>query len=243
MMRLEKFFHGNGLKIVAFLMAISIWMGVSSERREQTFERAFEVPVALVGVRQDVIVMTPIQDVVNVRLRGPVSALRGLSSQNLEVTIDMRDSKPGVARMLIRPQALNLPPNVEVVSINPATLTFRLEARRNKEVPIRPYLVGQLPPGYTYEAGEIGVEPKTALVSGPSSSIREFDVVFTERIVLSGRTSSFRQTVGVVADVPLVRVVEPAAAIVDVIVYPPPPLALPDANEAGSSTDDAGGDR
>ncbi len=238
-MRLEKFFHGNGLKIVAFLMAVSVWLAVSSERREQTFERAFEIPVALVGVRQDVIVMTPIEDVVNVRLRGPVSALRALSSQNLEVTIDMRDSKPGVARMLIRPQALNLPPNVEVVSINPATLTFRLEARRNKDVPIRPYLVGQLPPGYTYEANEIRVAPGTALVSGPSSSIREFDVVFTERIVLSGRTNSFRQTVGLVSDVPLVRVVEPAAAVVDVVVYPPPPLALPD--EATEDKPDAGG--
>ncbi len=230
-MRLEEFFHGNGLKIVAFLMAVSVWLGVSSDRREQTFERAFEVPVALVGVRNDVIVMTPIEDSVNVRLRGPVSALRSLSSQNLEVTIDMRDSKAGVARMLIRPQALNLPPNVEVVSINPATLTFRLEARRNKDVPIRPYLVGQLPPGYTYEASEILVEPTTALVSGPSSSIREFDVVFTERIVLTGRTTSFRQTVGLVSDVPLVRVVEPAAAIVDIIVYPPPPLETPDEAE------------
>jgi YbbR domain-containing protein len=234
-MKLEKFFHGNGLKIVAGLMAVAIWLGVSAERREQTFERAFEVPVALVGIRQDVIVMTPIQDVVNVRLRGPVSALRSLSSQNLEVTIDMRDSKPGVARMLIRPQALNLPPNVEVVSINPATLTFRLEARRNKEVPIRPYLVGQLPPGYTYEGSEIRVEPKTALVSGPASSIREFDVVFTERIVLSGRTTSFRQTVGVVSDVPLVKVVEPVSAVVDVIVYPPPPLQLPSGSGASQS--------
>ena len=75
-MRFDKFFHGNGLKIVAILMAVSIWLGVSSERREQTFERAFEVPVALVGVPLDVIVMTPIQDVVSVRLKGPVSGLR-----------------------------------------------------------------------------------------------------------------------------------------------------------------------
>jgi len=234
MTKLEKFFHGNGLKIVAGLMAVAIWLGVSGERREQTFERAFEVPVALVGVRQDVVVMTPIQDVVNVRLRGPVSALRSLSSQNLEVTVDMRDSKPGVERFVIRPHALNLPPTVELLSVSPATLTFRVEARRNKEVPIRPYLVGQLPPGYMYEASEVRVEPKMALVSGPTSSIREFDAVFTERIVLSGRTSSFRQTVGVVSDVPLVKVVEPAAVVVDVVVYPPAPLALPDGSDAAT---------
>jgi YbbR domain-containing protein len=130
-----------------------------------------------------------------------------------------------------------------VISINPATLTFRLEARRNKDVPIRPYLVGQLPPGYSYEASEIRVEPKTALVSGPSSSIREFDVVFTERIVLSGRTTSFRQTVGLVSDVPLVRIVEPAAAVIDVIVYPPPPLALPSAGSGEPVSGNVGGSR
>ena len=237
-MKLDQVLQGTGLKVIALVMAVALWTGVSSERREQTWERAFEVPVALVGVPRDVIVISPIQDTVSVRLKGPISTLRALSSQNLEVTIPMSDVRPGVMKMLIRPQALNLPPNTDVVSINPATLTFRVEARRNKSVPIRPFFAGQLPPGYSYEPSEVKVFPPTAVVSGPDSQVQEFDEVYTERIILSGRTGSFRQSVGLVSDVPLVQVTEPATATVEVSVAQP----LPDATSIEDAIPGAGGE-
>ncbi len=220
-MRPHRIFSGTGLRFAALLIAAAIWAGVSSERREQTIERAFDVPIALVNVPRDAVVVTPIPEGVSVQLRGPVSALRSLSSQNLEVTLDMHDLKPSSVKITIRPQALNVPDNVEVVSISPATLSFKLEARRYKRVPVRPFLVGTLPPGYTYDPQLVTAVPKSALVSGPSSSIRQFDAVFTDRVILSGRTASFQQTVGVVSDAPLVRVIDPQSATVEVIVIPP----------------------
>ena len=222
-MSLERFFRGTGLRIVAIVAAVAIWFGVTSERREQTFERSYDVPIALVGVPRDVIVMEPVQESIGVRLRGPLKALRALSSQNLEIPIDMRDAKPGGLRALIRPQALNVPPNVEVVSLEPASLSFKIEARRNKNVAIRPFLIGQLPEGLAYSEETLRVDPPTALVSGPASAIRAIDAVFTDRIVLTGRSQSFRQTVGVVSDVPLVRVLEPQTAFVTVEIAAAPP--------------------
>ncbi|MGK2857898.1 MAG: CdaR family protein [Thermoanaerobaculia bacterium] len=226
-MSVERVFRGTGLRIIALIAAIVIWFGVSSERREQQLERSYEVPIALVGVPRDVIVMEPVQEAIGVRLRGPLRALRSLSSQNLEITIDLRDAKPGSLRALIRPQALNVPPNVEVISLEPASISFRIESRRNKNVPIRPFLVGQLREGLGYSEESMRVEPPTALVSGPASAIRELEEVFTDRIVLSGRSQSFRQTVGVLSDVPLVRVLEPQTAVVTVEIAEKPPEPEP----------------
>lgn len=231
-MSLERLFRGTGLKIVALLAAVAVWLGVTSERREQTFERSYEVPLALVGVPRDAIVMEPVQETIGVRLRGPLKALRSLSSQNLEIALDMRDAKPGTLRALIRPQALNVPPNIEVISLEPASVSFRIEARRNKNVEIRPFFVGVLPEGLESPADLVRVEPATALVSGPASAIREIDAVFTDRIVLTGRGQSFRQTVGVVSDVPSVRVLEPLSAVVTVEIVPRP--AEPDPPPAKS---------
>jgi len=219
---LERLFRGTGLRIVALLAALAIWFGVTSERRAQTFERSYSVPLALVGVSRDVIVMEPIQDTIAVRLRGPLNALRSLSSQNLEIALDMRDAKPGTLRALIRPQALNVPPNVEVISLEPASVSFHVEARRNKNVAIRPFFVGDLPEGLVYAPESVIVEPPTALVTGPASAIREIDGVFTDRIVLSGRGQSFRQSVGLVSGVPSVRVLEPQSAVVSVEIVPRP---------------------
>jgi YbbR domain-containing protein len=168
-----------------------------------------------------------VQESIGVRLRGPLKALRSLSSQNLEITIDMRDAKPGSLRALIRPQALNVPQNVEVISLEPASVSFRIEARRNRNVPIRPFFVGQPREGFAYSEETVRVEPAAALVSGPASVIRELDAVFTDRIVLTGRSEPFRQTVGVVSDVPLVRVLEPQTAVVTVEITEKPPEPEP----------------
>lgn len=242
-MSFERVFRGTGLRVVALVAAIVIWFGVSSERREQQLERSYEVPIALVGVPRDVIVMEPVQESIGVRLRGPLRALRSLSSQNLEITIDLRDAKPGSLRALIRPQALNVPPNVEVISLEPASVSFRIESRRNKNVPIRPFLVGQLREGLGYSEESMRVEPPTALVSGPASAIRELEEVFTDRIVLTGRSQSFRQTVGVVSDVPLVRVLEPQTAVVTVEIAetPPEPEAQPAAKPGAKPKSSKGG--
>ncbi len=55
-------------------------------------------------------------------------------------------------------------------------------------------------------------EPDNALILGPASLVEEVSEIPTERVILSGRTSSFRETVGVLSDYPMVRVVQPATA-------------------------------
>jgi len=231
------------MKVLALLVAIAIWMGVSASRREQTRERAFDIPLALVGIPRDIIVTNSVQESINARLRGRLSALRSLSSQNLEVTIDLSDARPGIMKVAIRPQAFNIPAGVEVMSVNPAKLTFRLEARRQKLVPIRPYLVGDLPQGYRFDPADIVVTPANALVSGPASVIKEFSEVYTDRIILTGRDSSFRQSVGLVSDVPLIHVIDPLSAQVYVpVITPAPPPESPDTStgaQPASATNDS----
>lgn len=222
------------MKMLALLLAIAIWLAVSASRREPARERSFDIPVALVGIPRDVVVTNSVQENINARLRGKLSSLRSLSSQNLEATVDLTDARPGIMKIALRPQAFNIPADVEVVSVNPAKLTFRLEARRQKLVPIRPYLVGELPAGFRFDPADIVVTPAEALVSGPASVIKEFSEVYSDRIILTGRDASFRQSVGLISDVPLVRVVDPASAqvFVTVIAPPPPSVGLDDVTKA-----------
>ncbi|HUO84582.1 MAG TPA: CdaR family protein [Thermoanaerobaculia bacterium] len=230
--------HNLTIKIVALLLAVLTWGVISAQRRERTFERGFDVPIALVGVPRDLIVTTPLPESISVRLRGRISVLRALSSQNLESTLDLSNSDPGEVDIAITPQQLNIPAGVEVVSIDPSRVTLRLEGRKQRLVPIRPYLVGELP--QAYEVGEVTVSPEHALISGPESLIRDFTEVVTERIILSGRTTSFRQPVGLVADHPLVRVVEPSTAQVTVVVTQEPRDPGPLEDEIGSAAGQPG---
>jgi YbbR domain-containing protein len=213
-MRISSLFDHAGTKLLALFLAFVAWFVVSAPRRERLFERAFAVPLALVGVPRDLVITTPVADNINVRLRGRSSALRSLSSQNLEATVDMSASQPGDFILTVRPQALNVPAGIDVVSIDPGRVKFRLERLRQKVVPIRAFLVGAPNPGLT--AGDPTIEPPEALVSGPASQIRNVSEVATERVIMTGRSATFVQNVGLVADSPLVRVVEPLTAQVTV---------------------------
>ena len=227
-----------GLKLLALFLALVVWFVVSAPRRENVSERAFAAPLSLVGMPRELVITTPVPDTVNVRLRGRVSDLRALSSQNLEVTLDLRWLQPGEAQVTLRPTAINAPPNVEVISMDPSRLHFHVEQLRQRAVPIRPFLVGE--PAGGFVAGDPTVAPDQALVSGPASQVRNVSEVATERIIMTGRSGTFTQNVAVVSDTPLVRVLEPLTTQVTVPVYaevgppepaPPPTTTQPEKSE------------
>ena len=212
---------GNGaisgllLKVLSLFLAFVMWFVVSAPRRERVAERAFAAPLSLVGMRRDLVITTPVPDTVSVRLRGRTSEVRSLSSQNLEVTVDLGwAQQPGEVTMTLRPQAINVPPEIEVVSIDPTKIRFRVEQLRQRIVPIRPFLVGQPTAGFL--AGEPTLVPDSALVSGPASLIQKISEVATERIIMTGRTGTFTQNVAPVSDSSLVRIVEPLSVQVTV---------------------------
>lgn len=204
-----------GLKVVSLFLAIVIWFVVSAPRRERVSERAFNAPLSLVGMPLDFVITTPVPENVSVRLRGRKSTLASVSSQTLEVPVDLNwVQQRGEATITLRPQALNVPPDVEVVSIEPNKFRFRVEALRQRTVPIRPFLMGQVPPGFIL--GEATIDPTRALVSGPETQVMAMSEASTERINLTGRTGTFAQNVAIVSDSPLVRVVTPVTALVTV---------------------------
>jgi YbbR domain-containing protein len=203
----ETVFSRIWMIFVAVFLALAVWFVVSAPRRESVSERAFAAPLSLVGMPRDLIITTPVPDTVSVRLRGRVSDLRSLSSKNLEVTVELSWAQPGEAVITLRPQAINIPPEIEVVSIDPTKIRFRVDQLRQKSVPIRAFLVGQPPPGYT--VGEPRADPSHALISGPLSQVRNVTEVATERIIMTGRTDTFVQNAAVVSDSSLVRVLEP----------------------------------
>ncbi|HYK05226.1 MAG TPA: CdaR family protein [Thermoanaerobaculia bacterium] len=204
-----------GLKLVSILLACVVWFAVSAPRRGLVRERIVTASLNLVGVPPHLVITTDIPSNVSVRVRGPMSELRALASQSLEASADLSQiNTAGEIEITIRPQHINVPEEIEVVSIQPNKVRFRIEQVRQRAVLIRPFLVGDPPGGYV--VGEATATPERALVSGPASQILKLDEVATERIIMTGRTGTFVQNVAVVSDSPLVRVISPITTQVTV---------------------------
>ncbi|HSP15956.1 MAG TPA: CdaR family protein [Thermoanaerobaculia bacterium] len=203
------------LKVVAVVLAFGVWFFVSAPRLERVIERRFAAPLSIVGPPREFVITTPVPDTVSVRLRGRASDISSVSSQTLDVPVDVSwIQQSGDVTITIRPQAVHKPSDIEVVAIDPSKLQFHVEALRQRTVLIRPFLIGQPPPGYL--VGDLTLDPDRALVSGPASQIIKMSEVSTERINMTGRTATFVQNVPVVSDTPLVRIIAPLTTQVTV---------------------------
>ena len=231
-----------GVKGASIVLACILWWFVSAPRREQVRERIVTASLSLVGVPSHLVITTPdIPSSVQVRVRGRKSDMRALASQSLEASADLSSiNQSGDVEITIRAQHINVPEEIEVVSISPNKVRFRVEQLRQRAVPIRPYLEGMAPTGFI--VGQASAEPALALVSGPSSQVLKLGEVTTERIIMTGRTGTFVQDVAVVSDSPLVRIVSPLRTQVTVPmlaeVGPTLPTETTDTTTAGTRNDE-----
>lgn len=214
-----------GLKFLALLTACAIWFVVSAPRREQIVERIVTASISVVGLPPRLVITTDIPGNVGVRVRGRLSDLKALASQNLEASVDLSKIQAGEAEITLRAHSINVPETIEVVSIVPNKIRFKIEPLRQRAVDIRPFLVGD--PAAGYVIGQPSADPARGLISGPASQIVKLSEVTTERIIMTGRTATFVQNVAVVSDSPLVRVITPVTTQVTVPVLaevgPTPP--------------------
>lgn len=235
---LNRFSNNFWLKIVSLLLAMGLWLIVTAQRREQVTEQAFRLPLIFSSVPESLIVTSEsdeIPEAVNVRLRGPESKLVEFARASSTVQLDLTGATPGEIDLAISAQSITVPQSVRVVSIDPPRVTLSLETRLEKSVVIRPFLVNQVAEGFVME--EATPSPDKALISGPESVVERFEEINTERIVLSGRRTSFSSKVGLVADHPLVQVLEPSNTAITVIItpiQPPEPISEKDEAEPGT---------
>ncbi|HWB29710.1 MAG TPA: CdaR family protein [Vicinamibacterales bacterium] len=192
-----------GLKLAALALGCILWYTVSGhviERRlpAPVFYRNLPAPLQLTGDQMDT---------VNVQVRGDDNIVRPLAEGQLQVMVDLGDARPGTSIIPLRVDDVVAPSGVDVVMIDPGSVTVTLERTSQIDVAVSPTIEGQPVPGYA--AGPARIEPGTVTVTGPESALHSAVTVITERVVLDGRTATFSQDVGVGVTDARLRVLKP----------------------------------
>jgi len=199
-----------GLKVSALALGTLLWFTVTGHQ----IERRIVVPVSYSNV-PDPLGMTGDQiDAVSVHIRGDETAISGLREGDLRVVVDLGDAHAGPNVIPLRTDEVVARAGVEVLQIDPGTVSVTLEKTGQVAVAVRPTIEGQPAPGYVQ--GVISVMPATVLVAGPESLLKDPITVITERVLLDGKTTTVVEDVGVgVADSQL-RIREPRTVRVTV---------------------------
>jgi YbbR domain-containing protein len=193
--------HNWHLKLISLVLATVLWAEVA---RTPTSEIGLSVSLEYQNIPPQTEVFGDTTDRVEVRLRGPSSLVRTLSPQDLSLSIDMNGMPTGQERILpLSPELVRAPVGVEVVRVIPARVKLNIEPTLRLPVRIYPRFVGSPAPGYEIEKSV--VTPETVDIEGPSSHVKRMETIDTADIDVGGRQSTFRETVELDIEDPIVR--------------------------------------
>jgi YbbR domain-containing protein len=183
-------FRNLRTKILALAIACVAWYLLTGERRERISERSYRIPLSIVNIPRNTVIVSPLPDAVDVRVRGAFTPLRQLDPAKLEAVIDLLDAAPGERRYLLDNDDINVPRDVEVISVAPSEIRLILDAVAEKTLPIVADIVGTPALGTRIE--EVAVEPRRARVSGPAKTLERMAQIRTDPVSVEDRNASFQ---------------------------------------------------
>jgi YbbR domain-containing protein len=204
-------FRHLGLKFLSIALAVAIWLIVGDQR---SVERSVRVPLEFHNVPDGLELVANPPDSVEVRLRGPSSALGRILPGEVVAVLDLQSARAGTRLFHLLADEVRVPYGVQVSQVNPSSMTLAFEQSMTKNVPVLPAVDGD--PAEGFRVGRISAAPAVVAVVGPRSHVVDLKSATTEPVIVTRATTAVvdRVTVGVTDE--LVRLVTPQTATVTV---------------------------
>ena len=207
--------------LVALIAAFLLWYALAAQQSENISVRGVQARLTLVNMKRDLVLMSSVPDTVSLQLRGPLT--RALNSANPpEVLLDLSDARPGLNSYPINASDIELPAEVEVVSVDPPAITLELERQETRIVPVRPTVSGAPAPGFVI--GEVRVIPAQFTIQGPASLLMALEYVETGLISIEDAAGPVEAMVEPLLPDPLLRAIGigPIQVVVEIAPESPP---------------------
>jgi YbbR domain-containing protein len=152
---------------------------------------------------------------VDIVITGDRRRIDRFNSNDLVMSVDLTDIKPGERIVQLSPENVNLelPNGVKLDEIQPNKIAVRMEKVEEREVTIKPEIEGNLINGF--EIYSQTVVPAKVRVRGAESFVKSLDSISTEKINVDERRDSFTaRQVGLNISNPNITVLD---GIVDVV--------------------------
>ena len=176
--------------LLALAISAALW-GMS--HGSSKIERGFDIPVAFVGMPEELVITRKSTQVINIRVLGPRAALRDISSKDIEYEVNLEGAKPGNAVYLVDETTLVMPQSARILSRSPATIELEFERKSRKSVRVTADLEGEPAEGFVFT--EVGIDPPRVWLEGARSKVLRLSEVMTETIDVNGLSEPLEREV------------------------------------------------
>jgi len=203
--------HNWHLKLISLALATVLWAQVA---RTPTSEIALLVLPQIQNIPAQAEAYGDTADRVEVRLRGPSSVIRTLSSQDVSLAIDVTGMAVGQEKILpLTPEMVDKPFGIEVVRVIPARVRLTVEPTITRRVRVVPEVTDV--PAAGFEIEKAVLTPDTVEIEGPESHVLRVESV-PASVNVRARREPFKETVDPDISDPLLRIPKPAAITAEV---------------------------
>jgi YbbR domain-containing protein len=173
------------LKLLSLLFALFLWYFVVGEDK---VDMNVTLPVEIVNLPRELVISNQFKRQLEVTVSGQRSLIRGMAEQHISRTIDLSKAAPGTVVIQNNPDSISLPRGLSILRVQPPTITLLLDRLIQKELPIKPILVGKVHKDFRLDS--VTADPTTLEISGPQSILGHEQNLKTSSIDINGLDQS-----------------------------------------------------
>ncbi len=203
------------LKLTSIFLASLLWVAINDEPQSVV---VFRVPLQYRNYPKGVEVTGDTMNSVDVGLTAPSPVVRRLDPADITVFIDLSDWSLGEHVYTLTAQNVQVPYGVKLTKISPNKVALTFERIREKSVPVRARIVGDVAAGFKVES--VKCTPSAVLITGPQGRLKPIESVSTENIDVAGKSGPLRAKVHPKLEDPFVQLVKDEEVLVVVGIVP-----------------------
>jgi YbbR domain-containing protein len=204
-----------GLKLFSLMIGILLALFVGSESNSSVL--SFFVPVEIRNTPKTKTIIAPQALQVQVSLRGPSFLISRIAASPPTFKVRLPDDIEDRFVATLSKSDLALPPDVQIVSVEPSELELRFDTQATSDLPVIIPKVGSVNDGWILES--LIVRPDRVQASGPSRELGSLARLETETLDLRGINSSFSRELQLRAPGGLIQIDRPSVTV-EVVVNP-----------------------
>jgi YbbR domain-containing protein len=154
----------------ALVLGLSVWIAAVTAADPDEV-RALPIPVGLEIVGQDpsLVITGDLPEEVRLTVRAPQSVWNELTASPESVRAILDLSGVGAGEHRLSPQIQIAARPARIMTVSPSSILLKLEPLVSRPFSLQTSLAGQ--PAVGYQAGDLTLEPRVVLVSGPESKV------------------------------------------------------------------------
>ncbi len=201
------------LKCVSLVLAVILWLFVGGEDR---VDKNVMIPLEIINLPRDLVISNQFKKEIEVSVSGPRSLIIEMAKRAEPRQVDLSSATPGTMVIENDVKKVPVPRGITVQRVQPSSIILSLDKLIQKQFPIAARKVGRVARGYYVKS--VKIDPDVITITGPQTTLSQFDELLTKDININGLKESTHLQVPLDLDPAIVELIGETSVTVDLVV-------------------------